>query len=163
MRMGQGFDAHPFVENRPLVLGGVTISHSRGLQGDSDADVLTHALIDAILGALSLGDIGTWFRSDDPRVKGARSIDLLARVIQMIRERGYRVIHVDATVVGESPKIRPYVPDIRNTLAPILGTRESDISIKGTTTDRMGWTGRQEGLAALALAQLDRVSDRDID
>ena len=158
MRMGQGFDAHAFAPDRRLVLGGVDIEHPQGLDGDSDADVLTHAIIDAVLGAVGLGDIGTWFRASDPGVKGARSLDLLARVMHMVRERSYSVVHIDATVIGEEPKIRPYVPAIRNALAPVLGIAESEISVKGTTTDAMGWLGRREGLAALALAQLE-VSD----
>ena len=163
MRMGQGFDAHPFVGGRPLFLGGVHVEYPHGLEGDSDGDVLTHAIIDALLGALALGDIGTWFRGDDPMVQGARSIDLLSRVMRMVEERGYRVDQVDTTVVGEMPKVRPLVPEIRDALAPILHVTQDRISIKGTTTDRLGWLGRQEGLAALALVQLSNVSGQGID
>lgn len=142
------------------MLGGLIVDYPRGLDGDSDGDVLTHAIIDALLGALGLGDIGTWFRADDPGVKGARSTDLLARVMQMIRDRGYRVVQVDTTVIGEEPKVRPLVPEIRDVLAPILGLDGADLSVKGTTTDRMGWVGRGEGLAALALAQMESLSDQ---
>lgn len=163
MRMGQGFDAHPLVTGRPLILGGVRVDYPRGLQGDSDGDVLTHAIIDAILGAMGLGDIGTWFRGDDPTVHGAPSTDLLRRVMHMAAERRYRVEHVDTTVIGEEPKVRPLVPDIRNALAPVLRIEPEYISIKGTTTDQMGWLGRQEGLAALALIQLVRVTPANIE
>ncbi len=155
MRIGQGFDAHPFISGRPLVLGGVDVPSAMGLEGDTDADVLTHALMDALLGALALGDLGTWFRGDDPKVQGARSIDLLARVMAMVRERGYRVVQIDATIIGEKPKVRPLVPTIRDALAPVLSMAPEDISIKATTTDQRGWLGRSEGLAALALVQLE--------
>lgn len=155
MRMGQGFDAHRFSPERLLVLGGVTIDHPQGLVGDSDGDVLTHAIIDALLGALTLGDIGTWFRAADPGVMGARSLDLLTRVVHMVHERSFVVVHIDATVVGEEPKVRPHVPQMRTILAQVLAVPDSEISIKGTTTDRMGWLGRGEGIAALALAQLE--------
>ncbi|PSR22032.1 MAG: 2-C-methyl-D-erythritol 2,4-cyclodiphosphate synthase [Sulfobacillus acidophilus] len=159
MRMGQGFDAHPLVVGRPLILGGIRVDYPRGLQGDSDGDVLTHAIIDAILGAMGAGDIGTWFRGDDPTVRGAASTDLLRRVMQMTAVRRCRVEFVDATVIGEEPKVRPLVPDIRNVLAPILRIQPDSISIKATTTDQMGWLGRKEGLAALALVQLAPVND----
>ncbi|MCL5116376.1 MAG: 2-C-methyl-D-erythritol 2,4-cyclodiphosphate synthase [Firmicutes bacterium] len=155
MRLGQGFDAHPFVEGRPLILGGVTVDHPMGLEGDSDGDVLTHAIMDALLGALSIGDLGTWFRADDPSVHGARSVDLLARVMHMVADHGYHVVQVDSTVIGERPKVRPLVPQMRDSLAPVLGIQAKDISIKGTTTDHMGWLGRAEGLAALAVVQLN--------
>lgn len=163
MRVGQGFDAHPFVAGRPLILGGVLVDFPRGLEGDSDGDVLVHAIMDAILGALALGDLGTWFRPDDPTVKGARSTDLLSRVMRMVEEHGYAVEHVDATVVGEAPKVRPLVPEIRDALAPLLGTSADRVSIKGTTTDHRGWLGREEGLAALAIVQLVPVSGPNID
>lgn len=159
MPMGQGFDAHAFVQGRPLILGGVMVHYPRGLEGDSDGDVLTHAIIDAILGAMALGDIGTWFRGDDPTVKGARSTDLLARVMRMVDERGYRLVHIDATLIGQAPKVRPLVPEIRNALAPVLNLDPQHISLKGTTTDYMGWLGREEGLAAMALAELHFVND----
>lgn len=155
MRMGQGFDVHPFVSGRPLVLGGVIVPHLPGLAGDSDGDVLSHAIMDALLGALSLGDLGTWFRADDPRVKGARSTDLLRRVMAMIDEHHYRVCQVDTTVIGERPKVRPLVPDIRNVLAPILRIDLDEVSIKATTTDGLGFLGRGEGLAALAMVVLE--------
>ncbi|NMP22164.1 2-C-methyl-D-erythritol 2,4-cyclodiphosphate synthase [Sulfobacillus harzensis] len=159
MRIGQGFDAHPFVGGRPLILGGVLVAHPKGLDGDSDGDVLTHAIMDALLGALALGDLGTWFRADDPTVHGARSTDLLMRVMAMVRERGYSVAQVDTTVIGEKPKVRPLVPSIRDALSPILMAAPEDISIKATTTDQMGWLGREEGLAALALVQLQNHND----
>ncbi len=156
MRIGQGFDAHPFQEGRPLFLGGIWVKDfSRGLAGDSDGDVLIHAVIDALLGALGLGDIGTWFRADDPSVKGARSTDLLARVMRMVEDHHCRVVQVDVTVIGEKPRVRPLVPEMRDALAPLLKVRPEDISIKATTTDRMGWLGREEGLATLALVQLE--------
>lgn len=133
-----------------------------GLEGDSDADVLTHAIMDALLGALALGDLGTWFRADDPTVKGARSVDLLVRVMTMVREHGYRVVQVDTTVIGEEPKVRPLVPQIRDVLAPVLSIEGKDLSIKGTTTDQRGWLGRREGLAALAIVQLTAQENPDI-
>ncbi|MCY0879299.1 MAG: 2-C-methyl-D-erythritol 2,4-cyclodiphosphate synthase [Firmicutes bacterium] len=154
MRIGQGFDAHRFRSGRPLVLGGCVIPFERGLEGDSDADVLTHAIIDAVLGAVGLGDMGTWFRPDDPTVRGARSIDLLRRAVKMLADRGYRVVQVDATVVGEEPMIRPLVPDMRNELAGALNVLPQDVSLKGKSTDGLGWLGRGEGLAALAVAQV---------
>lgn len=159
MLMGQGFDAHPFVPGRPLVLGGVVVEYPKGLDGDSDGDVLTHAIMDAILGALSLGDLGTWFRKDDPSVQGACSLDLLLRVRHMVDEHHYQVVHVDTTVIGEAPRVRPLVPDIRDALAPKLNIVPEQLSVKATTTDRMGWLGRQEGLAALALVQLEPLND----
>lgn len=158
MRMGQGFDAHAFSEDRPLVLGGVRVDYPRGLAGDSDGDVLTHAIIDAVLGGLAAGDLGTWFRADDPTVRGARSVDLLARVMKMATDRGYGVEQVDVTLIGEAPKVRPLVAPMRDQLAPVLGVAAEDISIKGTTTDKMGWLGREEGLACLAIVQLRSIS-----
>lgn len=155
MRMGQGFDAHPFVEGRPLILGGVEVAHPVGLLGDSDGDVLTHAIMDALLGALALGDLGTWFRPDDPSVKGARSLDLLVRVMAMVEGRGFQVVHVDTTVIGESPRIRPLAPLIRDALSPILKIDAGALSVKATTTDKMGWIGREEGLATMALVHLE--------
>ncbi len=151
-RAGIGFDAHPFVEGRPLVLGGVAIEGERGLGGHSDADVLTHAVIDALLGAAALGDIGAHFPSGDGRWKDARSLDLLSQVAGMLRSEGFAIVNVDATVIAERPRVAPHVARMREALAGAMGVEPSQVSVKATTTDGMGFAGRGEGVAALATA-----------
>ncbi len=155
MRVGIGYDVHPFERGRPLVLGGVRISHDEGLGGHSDADVLAHAVIDAVLGAAVLGDIGQHFPPGDPRYRGADSLDLLRQTVVMVAEAGHRVVNVDATVVAESPKVGPHVEAMRSALAEALGIDMDAVSVKGTTTDGLGAIGRGEGIAALAVALLD--------
>ena len=150
MRIGNGFDVHAFTAGRRLVLGGVDIPFDRGLAGHSDADVLLHAVADAIIGALALGDIGVHFPDTDPRWKGADSRMLLRHVMGLARERGYAIGNVDATVVAEVPRLRPHVDAMRANIAADLGCDPSAVSVKATTTERLGFTGREEGIAALA-------------
>jgi 2-C-methyl-D-erythritol 2,4-cyclodiphosphate synthase len=150
MRIGHGFDVHAFAAGRPLVVGGVTIPFDRGLAGHSDADVLLHAIADAILGALALGDIGVHFPDTDSRWKGADSRLLLRQVMDLARERGYAIGNVDATVVAQVPRLRPYVDAMRAHIAADLGCDPGAVSVKATTTERLGFTGREEGVAALA-------------
>jgi len=150
VRIGSGFDVHAFAAGRPLVLGGVTVPHDRGLAGHSDADVLLHAIADAILGALALGDIGVHFPDTDPRWKGADSRMLLRHVMGLARERGYAIGNADATLVAQAPRLRPYIDAMRAHVSADLGCDPSVVSIKATTTERLGFTGREEGIAALA-------------
>ncbi|CAB1129986.1 2-C-methyl-D-erythritol 4-phosphate cytidylyltransferase / 2-C-methyl-D-erythritol 2,4-cyclodiphosphate synthase [Candidatus Hydrogenisulfobacillus filiaventi] len=157
-RWGQGLDVHPLVAGRPLVLGGVTVPHTRGLAGDSDGDVLTHAVMDAILGALAWGDLGEWFRPDDPGVRGAASLTLLARILDRVQDAGWQTARVDATLVAQAPRLAPYRQAIRERLAAALGVDPAAVSVKLTTTDGLGFAGRQEGIAALALVELAAVA-----
>ncbi|HET9234659.1 MAG TPA: 2-C-methyl-D-erythritol 2,4-cyclodiphosphate synthase [Candidatus Eisenbacteria bacterium] len=151
-RIGHGYDAHRFADGRPLVLGGVRIEHRQGLSGHSDADVLTHAVIDAMLGAMALGDIGTHFPPDDGRWKDASSLDLLARARDLVKKAGGRVIQVDTIVYLEAPRIASFVPRMREELARVLGLSLDRLSVKATTTEGMGFVGREEGAAATAVA-----------
>ena len=155
MRTGIGYDIHPFERGRPLVLGGVRIAHEAGLSGHSDADVLAHAIIDALLGAAALGDIGQHFPPDDPRYRDANSLDLLRRAVELVAGAGYRVVNVDATVVAQAPKLSPHIAAIRAALAGALRVGVDAVSVKATTADRLGAVGRGEGIAALAVALLD--------
>ncbi len=157
-RLGQGIDVHPLVKGRPLVLAGVEIPYQYGLDGDTDGDVLTHAIMDALLGALALGDLGTYFSSDQPDVVGARSVTLLGQVNDMIRSHGYRIANIDTTVVAEAPKLRPYVPMMTVQLAEVLGLESAQVSVKATTTDHLGAMGRQEGIMAIAVVLLMKQS-----
>jgi len=154
MRIGNGFDVHALVAGRPLVLGGVAIPHERGLEGHSDADVLLHAVCDAILGALALGDIGMHFPDTDARWKGADSRVLLRHVAALASARGWRIGNLDVTVIAEAPKLAPHVPAMRANLAGDLACDIGAISVKATTTERLGFTGRGEGIAALATVLL---------
>jgi len=154
MRVGHGFDAHRLAPGRPCVLGGVTIPHDRGPLGHSDGDVLTHAVMDAALGALALGDIGRHFPDTDPAYRGARSVELAARVAQLLRDQGYRVANLDATLVAQAPKIAPHVPAMRAALARAFGCSLEAVSVKGTTTEGLGFTGTGEGIAAHAVVAL---------
>ncbi len=155
MRTGIGFDAHPFDQERPLVLGGVVVPDAAGLAGHSDGDALTHAIIDALLGAIALGDIGQHFPSDDERWRGARSLELLAHVAELLRTRGHAVENVDATIIAERPRLAPYVREMQATLAKAMGIEPSRVSVKATTTDGLGFAGRGEGIAALAAALVE--------
>jgi 2-C-methyl-D-erythritol 2,4-cyclodiphosphate synthase len=157
VRMGNGIDVHAFAADRPLVIGGVTIPFDRGLAGHSDADVLLHAVADAILGALALGDIGMHFPDTDARWKGADSRMLLRHVMGLARARGYAMGNVDATVVAQVPKLAPHVPSMRANLAADLQCDVDAVSVKATTTERLGFTGREEGIAALATVVLTRA------
>lgn len=152
MRSGIGYDSHRFAEGRRLVLGGVVIPHPRGLAGHSDADVVAHAVTDALLGAAALGDIGAHFPPDDEAWRDADSMELLARATAVVAEAGYRPGNVDVTVVCEAPRVRPHVEAMRARLAEALGVEPGAVSVKGTTNEGMGWIGRGEGIAALAVA-----------
>jgi 2-C-methyl-D-erythritol 2,4-cyclodiphosphate synthase len=153
---GIGWDSHRLVAGRPLILGGVTIPHDRGLDGHSDADVLTHAVIDALLGAAGLGDIGQQFPDSDERYRDADSIELLRTVVAMLAERGLRVSHVDTTVVMERPKLAGQREAIRASLAAGLGIEPGQVNVKASTGEGMGFVGREEGVAALAVATLQQ-------
>ena len=161
MRSGIGWDSHRLVEGRPLVLGGVTIPHDRGLEGHSDADVLAHAIMDALLGAAGLGDIGLHFPDDDERWRDADSLDLLRRVSGLLDDGGLTVVHVDATVLMERPKLAGHREAIRASLASGLDVATAQVNVKASTAEGMGFVGRQEGVAALAVATLRR-DDRGI-
>jgi len=154
LRIGHGFDVHRLVEGRELVLGGVCIPCAHGLLGHSDADVLVHALIDAILGALALGDIGQWFPDSDEQYRGVSSIALLAKVMASEDLAGWCVANLDATILAERPKLAPHIPTVRATLASALGVEPSCVSVKATTTEGLGFTGRGEGIAAHAVVLL---------
>ncbi len=157
MRIGNGFDVHALVAGRPLVLGGVNIPFDRGLLGHSDADVLLHAITDALLGALALGDLGAHFPDTDPRWKGANSRRLLADVMTQVTTRGYTVGNVDATVIAQAPRLAPHIPAMRANIAADLGCDISQISVKATTTEHLGFTGRGEGIAAQATVLLSAL------
>lgn len=151
-RIGFGFDVHPLEEGRRLVLGGVEIPHSKGCVGHSDADVLIHAICDALLGAAGLKDIGHHFPNTDAKYKGIDSKLLLAEVMKLLRAKGYKVGNVDCTVVAEQPKINPYTAAMREALAPLLQVSQEDISIKATTNERLGYVGSEQGINAYAVA-----------
>jgi 2-C-methyl-D-erythritol 2,4-cyclodiphosphate synthase len=160
IRVGFGYDAHRLVPERPLIIGGVDIPHDRGLQGHSDADVLLHAVCDALLGAAALGDLGCHFPDTDPEFEGVSSIALLRRVGEMIREAGFELQNLDSTVVAQSPKLAPYMDTMIANIADALGVGTHQVSVKATTTEGMGFTGRGEGISAYALAGLLEVKKR---
>lgn len=151
IRVGQGFDVHAFADGRRLILGGVPIEHPRGLAGHSDADVLAHAVTDALLGAAALGDLGRHFPDSDPAWKDADSLDLLRRVTARAAEAGWRPVNVDATVIAEAPRLAPHIDVMRGNLADALGLPRERVGVKATTSERLGFTGREEGIAALAV------------
>ncbi|MBX3716614.1 MAG: 2-C-methyl-D-erythritol 2,4-cyclodiphosphate synthase [Burkholderiales bacterium] len=153
-RIGQGFDVHPLVAGRRLVIGGVEIAHDKGLLGHSDADVLLHAISDALLGAAALGDIGRHFPDSDPRYKGIDSRELLRRVAGLVREAGFAPVNVDATIVAEAPRMAPHVPAMVANIAADLGIDSGCVNVKATTTEKLGFTGRGEGIAAQAACLL---------
>jgi 2-C-methyl-D-erythritol 2,4-cyclodiphosphate synthase len=156
IRSGIGYDVHAFAPDRPLVLGGVRIVHDRGLAGHSDADVLLHAIADALLGATALGDIGQHFPPNDPKYSGADSRTLLKAVADMLRNRGWEINNVDTTVVAEMPRVAPHSMAIRDSIASCLGLEADSVSVKATTNEGMGFIGRHEGIAALAIATVRR-------
>lgn len=158
MRIGHGYDVHKLVEGRDLILGGVKIPHRLGLLGHSDADVLLHAISDALLGALALGDIGKHFPDTDPAYKGADSIVLLQNVVKLIEAQGYAVGNIDATILAQQPKLRPYIDEMRENIARAVGADISQISVKATTEEHLGFTGREEGIAAHAVCLLVKQS-----
>mgnify|MGYP000686949873 CR=1 FL=1 len=155
LRTGIGIDVHPLVEGRPLVLGGVVIPFEKGLEGNSDGDVLIHAVIDALLGAAAFGDIGTHFPPGDERYLGIASGELLTDTMKMLEAALWRVEYVDATILAERPRLGPYISEIRATLARSLNVSDELVSVKATTTDGLGFTGRGEGIACMAVATLD--------
>ena len=156
-RVGNGYDVHRLAEGLPLVLGGVKIPHTKGCVAHSDGDVLIHALCDALLGALALGDIGQHFPDTSDAYAGIDSTILLARVAEMVREQGWEIVNVDGTLLAQKPKIAPYVPQMRARLAEVLGLDTAVVSVKATTTERLGFTGREEGIAAQAVCLLRRL------
>ena len=156
MRIGHGYDVHRLVEGRRLILGGVEIPYEKGLLGHSDADVLTHALMDALLGAAALGDIGKLFPDSDARYEGADSLMLLAAVMERSTQAGYRVGNVDCTVIAQRPKLAPYIPQMRLRLAQVMGVDPDQVSVKATTEEKLGFTGEGLGIAAHAVALLEK-------
>ena len=157
LRIGLGVDAHAFADGVRLVLGGVAIDHPQGLAGHSDGDVIAHALIDAILGAAGLGDIGSLFPSDDERWHGSDSLDLLREAYAQVRAAGYALVNADCVLVGESPRIAPHRDEMRDRLAVALGVEPARVNVRATTTDLLGFTGRGEGLAAEAVCLVERA------
>lgn len=156
MRIGTGYDVHKLAEGLPLWLGGVEVPHSHGLVGHSDADVLLHAICDALLGAAALGDIGKHFPDTDPKYKGISSLKLLAHVGMLLKEKGYRIGNIDSTVVAQRPKLAPYIEQMRRNIADTLGVDIDQVSVKATTTERLGFEGREEGISAQAVAMIER-------
>ncbi len=154
VRCGIGYDVHRFGDGRKLVLGGVEIPHSRGLEGHSDADVLSHAVADALLGAIGAGDIGRHFPNTDESIRGISSIQILTRVAELLRQSDARTVNIDATIIAEAPKITPHVAGMQKAIAAALGIAERDISIKATTNEGLGTIGRGEGIAAMAVASV---------
>ncbi|MGG1877872.1 MULTISPECIES: 2-C-methyl-D-erythritol 2,4-cyclodiphosphate synthase [Paenibacillus] len=154
IRIGQGFDVHQLVEGRPCIIGGVTIPYEKGLLGHSDADVLLHAISDAILGALALGDIGRHFPDDDQAFKDADSLELLRQVWAMAKERGYSLGNVDATIIAQKPKMAPHIPQMVEIIAGALEASAEQVNVKATTTEQLGFTGRGEGIAAQSVVCL---------
>jgi 2-C-methyl-D-erythritol 2,4-cyclodiphosphate synthase len=157
VRVGLGYDAHRLVAGRPLILGGVAIPYEKGLLGHSDADVLTHAIGDALLGAVGAGDLGTHFPDKDPAYKDISSLILLARIMEVVRDRGFAPVNVDATIVAEQPRLASHIPAMQANLAPILGLTPADLNIKATTTEHMGFAGRGEGMAAYAVVLVTKT------
>lgn len=157
IRIGQGYDVHKLVEDRDLWVCGVKIPHTFGLLGHSDADVAIHALCDALLGALALGDIGKHFPDTDPRYKGIDSKILLDNVMKLIRENGYDLVNCDITICAERPKFRPYIYEMRQTLADVMKVDVDQVSVKATTTEKLGFTGREEGISSLAICLLEKI------
>lgn len=154
IRIGNGYDIHRLGEDRPLILGGVEITHHLGLIGHSDADVLTHAIMDALLGALSLGDIGHYFPPDDPQWAGANSLRLLEQVGELIEQQGWQTSNIDAVVIAERPKLKPHLKEMRHRLATTLNLDLGQVSVKATTNEKLGPVGREEGIAVYAVALL---------
>lgn len=154
-RVGFGFDLHPFAPGRPLVLGGVTVEFDRGLGGHSDADVLSHAVGEALLGALALGDLGRHFPDTDPRYRGISSLTLLRHVVELVRARGGRLVNVDATVLAQAPRLAPLLPEMAKRLADVLGLEIDRVSVKAKSPEGLGLLGRQEGMAAMAVVSVE--------
>jgi 2-C-methyl-D-erythritol 2,4-cyclodiphosphate synthase len=158
-RIGFGYDVHRLAAGKTLMLGGIDIPHDMGAMGHSDADVLLHAIIDALLGALALGDIGTHFPDTDPAFKGIASTSMLLKTMEMVRTRGYEVVNLDSTICLQSPKIAPRIPEMRRHIAIALGVDPSQVSVKATTEEGLGFTGREEGVSATAVVLVQQIPD----
>ncbi|MBM0741760.1 2-C-methyl-D-erythritol 2,4-cyclodiphosphate synthase [Phormidium sp. CLA17] len=158
IRIGNGYDIHRLVPERALILGGIKLEHSLGLLGHSDADVLTHAIMDAMLGALSLGDIGHYFPPIDPQWEGANSLQLLEQVDQLIRDRGWQIGNIDSVIVAERPKLKPHIAAMRDRLSSVLKLQPDQVGIKATTNETLDATGREEGIAAYAVVLLESLN-----
>jgi 2-C-methyl-D-erythritol 2,4-cyclodiphosphate synthase len=163
MRVGVGYDVHPLVSGRRLVLGGVEIPFEKGLDGHSDADVLVHAIIDALLGATSLGDIGTHFPSTDPRYKDVSSVSLLRQVSRLVRAEGWRICNVDASIVAEQPRLTPFIADMRGIVGEALGIDAGQVGVKSTTAKGLGFLGSGQGIAVHAVALVERPNEQTAD
>ncbi|HQA49482.1 MAG: 2-C-methyl-D-erythritol 2,4-cyclodiphosphate synthase [Syntrophomonadaceae bacterium] len=159
MRIGIGYDVHRLQSGRKLVLGGVIIPHPTGLLGHSDADVLSHAVGDALLGAAALGDLGQHFPDNDERFKDANSLDLLASISALLKQAGYKVINIDSVIVAQAPRLAPYIPSMRSNIAAALGISTEQVSVKATTTEKLGFEGRQEGISAQAIVLIEENAD----
>lgn len=159
IRIGQGFDVHAFAEDRKLILGGIEIPHTKGLLGHSDADVLLHTIADAALGAIAAGDIGKHFPDTDPEFKDADSAKLLQHVYALVKQQGYELGNLDATVIAQAPKLRPYIDTMRTRIAELLEADIEQINVKATTTEWLGFTGREEGIACQAVILLKRIEE----
>lgn len=157
MRIGHGYDVHRLVSDRSLILGGITVPYDKGLLGHSDADVLTHAVADALLGAAALGDIGCLFPDTDPQYCGADSLQLLQQVVTTVEKVGYRIGNIDATILAQAPKLKPYIPQMCCRLAQALGVEVDAVSVKATTEEGLGFTGSGEGIAAHAVCLLEKI------
>ena len=157
MRIGHGYDVHRLVDGRRCIIGGVDIPYEKGLLGHSDADVLVHAIMDSLLGALASGDIGKLFPDSDERYKGADSLRLAAYVSELIRKNGYYIVNIDTTIIAQAPKLSPYIDEMRKKLASALGVQAQDISIKATTEEGLGFTGSKDGIAAHAVCIIDKL------
>lgn len=156
IRIGHGYDVHRLAENRKLIIGGIEIPHDKGLDGHSDADVLVHAIMDSMLGALALGDIGKHFPDNDPEYKGADSIKLLEKVNEIINKEGFYVVNIDSTILAQAPKLAPYINDMRKKIADTLKTDISNVSVKATTEEKLGFTGEKLGIAAHSVCLLEK-------
>lgn len=156
-RFGMGYDVHQLVEGRKLIIGGVEIPHRLGLLGHSDADVLLHAIADALLGAAALGDIGRHFPDTDPRYAGADSLRLLTHVMQLLKDKGYTVGNVDATIVAQKPKMKDFIPQMNENIARVLGVTTDQVNVKATTEEKLGFTGTEQGVSAYAVAGIEKA------
>ncbi len=156
LRIGHGYDVHAFAENRRCIIGGVDIPCEKGLLGHSDADVLLHAIADSLLGAAALGDIGKHFPDTDPKYKGADSLVLLGRVVSLIKERGYSVVNIDATVIAQMPKMAPHIESMRENISKVLDVSLDSVNVKATTEERLGFTGRKEGISAHCVCLIEK-------
>ncbi len=162
MRVGMGYDVHKLVEGRDLIIGGVKIPHTLGLLGHSDADVLLHAIMDALLGAAALGDIGKYFPDTNPQYKGISSVKLLEHVAKLIAEKGYVVENIDATIIAQKPKMRPYIAEMEQNIAKALGIDESQINVKATTEEGLGFTGTEQGISSQAICALTTIYESSV-